>query len=350
MSYTGDAITNFSGGDNRSFQYMGLVEAGLIIDTDATCWWKGGSLNIEFISTHGKGVSTEILHDLQGICSIEAGNQPLLVWELWYHQQLGKFGIRGGFQNINSDFMNQPFTDAFSCGSYATFPTLSLNYSLPNYPTAGLGISLSYEINKNWSALTSVFNGRVASIANNNRFDMDWRLNPKKDGILSMTEVKYVSDSAQFPAHMFGVGFVFHNKEFLSIKNSDKNHKNNYTVYAFGEHDFYQDKNKTAGIFLQGSYAAKNRNTVYGYSAIGLVANGFLSRSQKDVAGIGLSQLYYQASENNEIKNKFENTIEMFVKYELNKYLTIKPTFYTIISSPKPVITAAMVEIGVTVF
>ena len=350
LNYTGDVISNFSGGEKRTLQYMGVLNAGLQVDTDLAGWWKGGVFNVEVLSTHGKGISTTTLYDFQGICGIEAGNHALLAWELWYYQQIGKFAIRGGLMNINSDFMSQPFTDAFSGGSYAVFPTLSLNYSLPNYPTAGFGLSFSYRFNKNWQALTSLFNGRVSDIDANNRFAMDWRLNPRKDGFLSISEVKYISDSTQFPAHIFGVGVVFHNKDFSSIQKSDKSYKNNYALYAFGEHDFYQDKNRTAGVFLQGSYAVKNRNIAYAYSAIGLVANGFFSRSHTDIAGMGLTRLYYQSSENNEIKNRVENTIEVFIKYSLNKYLTIKPTFYTIISHPNPVVTAAMIEFGITIF
>lgn len=349
VSYTGDVINNFSGGGRRSLQYMGLLDVGFQLNTEAARWWKGGTFSAEVLSTHGKGVSATTIYDMQAICSIEAGNHALLAWELWYHQQLGRFGIRGGLMNITDDFMCQPFTDAFSGSSYGTFPTLSLNYSLPNYPTAGLGLAASYQINANWSALTALFNGRVADI-DEDRFNMKWRANPRKDGVLSMTELKYVSDSTQFPAHMFGIGAVYHNKRFPSIRDVERSYANNYTFYAFGEHDFYQREGRTAGAFLQGSYAVKNRNVAYGYSAVGLVASGFFSRSRTDVAGIGLTQLYYQSAEEDGVRDRTEHTIEVFVRYNLNKYVTIKPTFYTIFSHPKTVVTAAMVEFGINLF
>lgn len=244
---------------------MGLLQAVLTFDSDSAKLWKGSILNLQLITTHGKGISSTTLHDLQGVCGIEAGNHPLLIWELSHHQQFGKFGIRGGLQNINSDFMNQPFTNNFSCGAYSVFPTLALNYSLANYPVTGLGVSFSYKINKNWNVLTSAFNRAVSDITKKNRFNEQWNLNPQRDGILSISEIKYVSDSAQFPAHMFGLDVVYHNKDFPSIKDNNKNYKNNYTFYAFGEHDFYQSSFKSAGVFLQGSYAVKNRNMAYGY-------------------------------------------------------------------------------------
>lgn len=349
LSYTGNLVSNFSGGDKRTVQWMGLVDAGFQIDTDSALWWRGGTLNVEMIHTHGKGISATTLHDLQGICGIEAGNHPLLIWESWYHQQFGKFGIRGGFQNINSDFMVQPFTDDFSCGSYGTFPTLALNYSLPNYPVAGLGIALSYQFNQELAILSAVYNGRVANI-NDKTLDFNWRLNPSHDGILSVTELKHVSDSTHTLSRIGGLGVAFHNKRFASVRDNTHTYKHNYTVYAFGQHDFYRTSKRNAGVFLQGSYSVKNRNVGYGYSAIGMTASGFLSRDNTDVMGIGLSQLYYQDMVEGRVKNKIENTIEMFVKYQINRYLIVKPTFFTVISTSKTTVVAGMIELGLTIF
>lgn len=81
LSYTGNLVGNLSGGDKRTVQWMGLADAGFQINTDSALWWKGGELNVEMIHTHGKGISSTTLHDLQGICGIEAGNHPLLIWD-----------------------------------------------------------------------------------------------------------------------------------------------------------------------------------------------------------------------------------------------------------------------------
>lgn len=350
LNYTGDVVANLSGGDKRTVQWMGVLDAGFLFDTEVAGFWKGGQLNMELISTQGKGFSATVLHDQQGISGIEAGNHPLVMWELWYHQQLGKFGVRGGLQNINSDFMNQPFTDAFSGGSYSMFPTLALNYSLADYPVAGLGISFFYQINKNWEVLTSLFNGTVPGIDHENRMNMSWRLNPKRDGVLSITEAKYISDSTQFPACMYGLGMVYHSRDFASLKDKNRSYKNNYALYAFAEHDFYQSSMKNAGVFLQGSYAPANRNMAYGYLALGVTANGFFTRSHTDVAGIGMSQVYYQEVKDNILKRNVESAIEAYIRYKVNKYLTVKPTLFVIVSSSRTTITAGMIEFGLNVF
>lgn len=164
LAYTTDIGGNLTGGSKQAFTYMGLVDAALLLDTEKAQWWKGGLLNLGLISTHGKGISTTSLHDQQGISNIEAGNYPLIFWEVWYHQQFRNLEIRLGLQNINSDFMNQSFTGNFSGSSYAIFPTLSLNYSLPNYPIAGLGLTFTYTITNHWKIRHALFNGQVNNL------------------------------------------------------------------------------------------------------------------------------------------------------------------------------------------
>lgn len=349
LNYASDIISNFSGGDKRDTQVMGIIKAGLSVDTDSAGLWKGGTFDIELMSTYGKGMSATNLHDLQGISAIEAGNHPLLFWELWYHQQFGKFGIRAGLQNINSDFMIQSYTNNFSSGSYNAFPTLSLNYSLANYPVAGLGISFSYRINNQWTVLSSIFNGKVSDLKTD-RFNSHWRLNPKKDGLLSLSELKYSSDASARLSPTYAFGAVFHNKPFSPKQNPTKSYNYNYTFYTYGEHDFYKTSTKSAGIFLQGSYAPKNRNLAYGYTSIGFVMSGFFTSKHIDNVGIGLAQLYYQELDNTILKNSLENNIEMYFMIQLNKYISVKPSFISIISPPKSIITAGLLHFYVDIF
>lgn len=351
LNYTADLVYNFTGGTERSLQLMGLLDMGIMFNSDSAQWWKGGVFSFEMISTHGKGISRTATHDLQGISAIEAGNHSLLLWELWYHQQFGKFGVRGGFQNLNDDFMNQSYTDNFSGGSYNMFPTLSLNYSLANYPVSGLGFSYTYQINKSWYLISSLYNGKVADIEDGKANNIPFRLNLRDDGILSLTELKYTAAPTQRLSSTYGFGIAYHNKTFPAISDSNKSYNNNYTFYSFGEHDFYKTPNKNAGMFLQASYAPKDRNIAYAYSSIGFIMNGFFTPSHTDKAGIGLSQLYFQKTNtNHKIKNNLESTIETFIMFQTNKYISIKPAFFIIFSSEKTCITAGMLHLYVNIF
>lgn len=350
LAYTADLVYNFSGGDRRSLELMGLLDMGIMFNTDSAQWWKGGLFNIQLMSTHGRGISRNITHDLQGISAIEAGNHPVLLWELWYHQQFGKFGIRGGLQNMNDNFMNHPYIENFSGGSYNMFPTLSLNYSLANYPDAGLGILSSYQINKNWYLISSLFNGRVAYI-DDDIVNIPFRLNIRDDGILSLTELKYISPATKRLSSVYGFGIAYHNKNLPAISNRNKNYRNNYTFYSFGEHDIYKTSTKKAGVFLQASYAPKDRNMAYAYSGVGFIMDGFFTSSHTDKAGIGLSQLYYQrVNSGNQVRNSLESTIETFIMFRTSRYVSIKPVFFTIFSSEKACITAGMLNLCVDIF
>lgn len=352
LTYTTNLVANFTGGDKKVVRNMGLIDAAMLFYTDSAKWWRGGILNIEVISTYGKGISINTLHDQQGISNIEAGNNPILPWELWYHQQLGSVGIRVGLQNINSDFMNTSYGGAFSCSSYGLFPTLTRNYSIASYPIAGLGISASYQLTQKMLFTTGLYNGEVSNLTDD-RYNIHWKLNPSKYGILSITELRFDSYCTNSLYKTFGLGFVLHNKPFREIKNRKDEFGNyvtangNYTVYAFAEHQIFRRGSKSIGALAQISYAPKDRNACYFYSSVGIIATDLLSLPLLDKIGVGFSQVSYINNNNELYEEEYEVTLEAFCTLNLHKKVFLKPTFFVVTDSSKPCITAAMLELNV---
>lgn len=352
VNYTNDIITNFTGGDRRTTQMMGLLNAGIGLNSDSAHSWKGGLFNFEILSSHGKGMSTTNLQDLQVISNIEAGNHPFVFWELWYQQRVGRVALRFGLQDVDNEFMIHPYTSYFSSSSLTVIPTMTLNYSLPTYPTSSLGFSVLYSPKDNLRIITTVFNGKVPDI-NVDRLNSKWRFRPKSDGLLFVSEVKYtytINDSRVLGEVALG-GAYNNNKTIHSFTDSDKKPKGNYTLYAFGQRELFYLKDKSIGVFSQVSFAPRDRNMAYGYLSAGGVAKGFLSSSHEDCIGIGLCHLFFQETGNNAKTNRrTESAIETFVYLPLTERFSIKPTFYTIISSPKTTIHAAMIRCIVDIF
>lgn len=349
LIYTSDLASNLCGGDERSIHGMGLLNAGMMLNGDSTGWWKGGLFNFEINSTQGRGISSSTLHDKQMISNIEAGNHPLLMWELWVHQQIGALGIRVGLQNINDDFMVQPYTKAFSSSSFDAFPTFTLNYSLPNYPLSGLGVSVGYRFSPRLVLMSAMFNGRVSNLRDD-PFNVKWRLDPRNDGVMTMSELKYSSAPTARLQSTYAVGGSYHNKTFDAIT-GDRKYRGNFVVYGFAEHDFYRNGNKNVGVFVQASYAPKNRNIGYGYFSMGIMANGFITRGQQDKLGVALCRLNFQEqSEDNDLKLCVENAVEAFAMFHLSRWLAVKPTTYAIVSTKKPTTMVLMTRLVVTIF
>lgn len=91
LNYTADLVYNFTDGTKKSLQLMGLLDMGIMFNSDSAQWWKGGVFSFEMINTHGKGISRTATHDLQGISAIEAGNH------LFYS---GSCGITSNLGNL----------------------------------------------------------------------------------------------------------------------------------------------------------------------------------------------------------------------------------------------------------
>lgn len=345
LAYTTDIGGNLTGGSKQAFTYMGLVDAALLLDTEKAQWWKGGLLNLGLISTHSKGISTTSLHDQQGISNIEAGNHPLIFWEVWHHQQFRNLEIRLGLQNINSDFMNQPFTGNFSGSSYAIFPTLSLNYSLPNYPVAGLGLTFTYTITNHWKIRHALFNGQVNNL-------QKYHQPPLASQPEKRRTTRPHRNKIHFPRYTSPYRHLRNRYRFSRQTLPGCNQPNPATYPQL--HPLYirrtrpgQNRQKKAGLFLQASYAPKNRNTAWLYTAAGIITHGFLTHKQTEQAGIGISQLHYQApGTTTPIKTHLESTLETYIQYSLTHQLTIKPTFFTLFTTRKKTAFATLVRIS----
>jgi porin len=52
-AYTGDIVSNFSGGIKKGTSYLGLANFKISIDTKAAHLWEGGQLFINAANTHG---------------------------------------------------------------------------------------------------------------------------------------------------------------------------------------------------------------------------------------------------------------------------------------------------------
>lgn len=346
LNYRGGLVRNFSGGDALATRWMGLANVGFVFDTESARWWKGGVFDLEFISTHGKPISETTFHDLQVFYNLEAGNNPLLFWAMWYAQQFGKFRVRAGLQNINDTFMAHPKLMNFSGSSYGCYPTITLNYRVPNYPVAGLGVTFFYDVTPTVLLTTALYNGEVSDIKND-RFNARWPLNFHRDGLFSITELKYTSGREKTYLSSFGGGYSFHSGKFPSIYNPDYRYTNNHTMYAFGEQEVMKRNGKSLLFFLNGSYSLESRSPAYAYCAAGMVVDGLLTRSHSDQIGLGLTRLYYHEFERGRI---LEDALELYWRLDVNRYIAIKPTLFSILSTGKTTITGALLEVQAVIF
>ena len=104
---TSEALGNVSGGANQGFEYDGLTQAILQLDTQRAFHLYGGTFNISGLQVHGDNLSANNLLTLQTTSGIEADRATRL-WELWYQQKFleeDRLDVKFGQQSLDQEFM-----------------------------------------------------------------------------------------------------------------------------------------------------------------------------------------------------------------------------------------------------
>jgi len=143
LTETDEVLGNVTGGRRTGFDYDGLTELSLGIDTEKAFGWKGGTFNISGLQIHGRNLSTDNLLTLQTASGIEA-NRTTRLWELWYQQAFlgGLFDVKIGQQSIDQEFITSQGSSLFinTVMGWPAVPSLDLYAGGPAYPLSSLGI------------------------------------------------------------------------------------------------------------------------------------------------------------------------------------------------------------------
>lgn len=83
--YTGEVVSNLSGGIDEDTSYLANVDLTLQVDTEKAGLWNNGTFFVYGLNNHRSGdLPTEtFIGDLQTVSNIEAPNEFRL-YELWY--------------------------------------------------------------------------------------------------------------------------------------------------------------------------------------------------------------------------------------------------------------------------
>lgn len=121
-----------------------------------------------------------------------------------------------GVRNMNEDYFASPVTAFFTNSSCGIYPTISMNYPVPNYPVAAVGAHYRYEKALNTSADGNsdalVFQASLYNGAGYNRFtgrDNIFHVSPRKDGVFGITEAQYEHMGSRY----FLGNILYYNKE-----------------------------------------------------------------------------------------------------------------------------------------
>jgi carbohydrate-selective porin OprB len=318
LGYTCDAGRNFTGGLAVGNVYMGLLTASITLHSDKI--WKGGSLNFSLLNTHGHNLTENFVGDNQVISNIECGNYPLIIGNLYYRQDISKFSILIGLQNLNDVHCANEYGRTLTNSSFGIHSTFSLNFGAALYPKNALGITLLYDITNRFKFRTALFDGDAGSL-DEDPYNVDWSLT-KHGGVISISELEY--NSKKEGAFVINVGGLYHSGQFIYPDDTLQSSYGDWGLFTTINNLVLKKGTFILETFGQISYfpAEVNYNTLY--LGGGVTMFGIFKKRAKDClsSGAAYSLLY---------DNTYECDLELNYLFAFGNHVSIQPVLHYVI-------------------
>lgn len=321
-SYTGDVVSNFSGGIKRGASYLGLANFRIGINTRSLGLWKGGEFFVNGANAHGGDPSADLIGDFHIVSNIET-NDLTYLHELWYKQSVGNFEITIGLQDLNTEFVSTEYGSIFLNSTFGTPSTIASNVPSPIFPLTAVGASFKVNIAGNNSIKLAFFDGMPTSFTENPH-NLRWEID-EEEGIFAISEFSRSGNISGLEGNYKG-GIYYHSQrpEVQDETPSSGTVNYNYGVYFVADQKIWKDPDGTGdiGVFGQLAVSPERINSHHLYFGIGLAFTGLLPGRADDVFGIA-----YNRTSIAEPSTDDESIIEVSYKAKILDNLFIQPDF-----------------------
>ena len=375
---TSEYLGNTTGGIRKGFEYDGLTQVLMQMDTRRAFGHYGGLFNVSVLNIHGKNLSTDNLSTLQTASGIEADRGTRL-WELWYDQKFldeDRLDVKIGQQSLDQEFMVSTNALYFvnTMFGWPMLPSADLPGGGPAYPLSALGVRISARPVNGVTILAGVYNG--SPVKHDNGTDPQLQNNrgtsfPWGDGKLAIAELQFSYPAlgsmvepgqAQPLGWTYRVGAWYNTKNFsdlhtdqngMSLANPSSNglatqHRGNYAMYAVADHLVWRDAvdpNRTMAVFsrVMGT-PLKDRNLIDFSANAGVVFHSPFRYRTYDTFGLGVGYAHVSkqsaALDADNISftgtitpiRSSEKFIELTYQYQLKPWIQIQPDIQYVIN------------------
>ena len=367
---TSEDFGNVSGGSRKGFEYDGLTQAVLQLNTQRAFGLHGGLLNASVLQIHGQNLSANNLQSLQTASGIEADRGTRL-WELWYDQKFldeDRLDVKIGQQSVDQEFMVSSNALIFvnTMFGWPMLPSADLPGGGPAYPLSAIGARISARPVDGVTVLAGVFNG--SPVRNNSgdaqQNDRHGTSFPLGNGTLSMIEVQISypalgsmvePDAAPSLGWTYRIGAWYDSQMFadqgldqngLSLANPGSDglpaqHHGNYAFYAVADHLLWRDPrelNRTLSMFTRVmATPLADRNLIDSSLNAGLVLHCPFAYRTDDTFGVAVSYAHvsshvaglerataYYSGTATPVQSG-ETILEMTYQYQVRPWLQLQP-------------------------
>ena len=376
LSETSEVLGNLTGGVRQGFEYDGLTQMAVQLDTQLAFGWYGGTARASALQIHGRNLSADNLLTLQTASGIEADSGARL-WELWYQQKFleeDRADVKIGQQSLDQEFIVSQNGLYFvnTMFGWPMVPSADLPGGGPAYPLSALGVRLRARPNDSLTFLAGVFNGSPV-LTNPSTLDPQQQNAsgtsfPLRGGQLVIGELQYAypalgsmvySAGSSSLSGTYKIGFWYDSENFndlqfdntgLSLANPASNgmpllHHGDYSIYGVVDQMIWrssepEEADRTANAFLRAMGTPQgDRNLVVFSMNAGLVFHEPILHRDNDIFGIAIEYARVSGAEAgfNQATAYYtgaftptrtgETVIELTYQYQLTPAVILQPDF-----------------------
>ncbi|MBL8817835.1 MAG: carbohydrate porin [Planctomyces sp.] len=327
-TYYGDVFGKTHGGASTkdAIRYQGLLNIELTVDLDALDALENripGRVYLLGQTTHGQGLSHDIVGDSLVLSDIDSGGNITQVGEFWWELQLldENVTVRLGKQDVNTEFIYIDAAEHFVQSSFELTPSSTL----PTFPQQSMAAVVLLQLNSSlqlklgaWDALAEPGGWGVSG--NDTAF------------LASEVEYQYALNDGRLPGTISTAAGYQTPGEF-NDQPVDAIHGYAFQWEQLLFRESCPDSVSSQGLSVFAAYYPRffgsNRppNSIGNSASAGIVYQGLLSRRDDDEMGVGVSWAeLFQGGSNREI------VYEIFYRAEINSRVSLQPDLQYIIS------------------
>lgn len=336
-SYTGEWSGVWDGGINQHATYRHFLDLNLTADFELLFDIVGGSLFVDYYSTSGSNLSTDS-GDIQGSSNIEVDPDVDELAELWYEQWLfeNRLRLKVGKVEANSEFAFVEVGGDFISSSPGMSPTI---FVLPTCPDPAMSVNVFVYPTENLYFGLGVYDGAmgVDGIATGRRGPRTFFSDHLSDDYFWIGEAGYSWENltASMGDGRLAVGAWYHSGIFTQFDGNTENGTEGFYVLfeqqIWSENPDIEDDDQGMNFMIQYGYADEDVSEVAHHLGAGLIAVGPLAGRDNDSAGLYVS--FVDLSDANGAGfTDDETALELYYKYQLTPYASIKPDIQYIIN------------------
>jgi porin len=373
LQETSEVLGNVTGGFRKGFEYDGLTQLLMQLDTKRAFDWYGGTLNVSALQIHGRNLSADNLGTLQTASGIEADRATRL-WELWYDQKMlpeDRLSIRVGQQSLDQEFIVSQNASYFvnTMFGWPMVPSADLPGGGPAYPLSALGVRFKARPIDPVTLLVGVFNGSPVKngvtgdpqLANASGTSF-----PLNGGALVIAELQYsypalgsmlYADQSEPLARVYKIGFWYDTERFNDLRFDNtglslasplstgipQQHRGDYSIYAVADQLVWidpEEADRTISLFARAMGTPQaNRNLIDFSLNFGMTFREPFLHRDDDTFGLamGFAQVSGQAAGLDQDTQFYtgaftptrtnETFIEVTYQYSVAPWLMLQPDF-----------------------